>query len=107
MSRHIEVGSSREAKKCYFCQNEAAGPMFTMAGEIAHVRCVIHKLNELLDPDYEQEPGMTLLKETIRFAQREATAMRKCRECGASIRTDWPECPQCNSKIRCECGSQE
>lgn len=38
---------------CFYCKKPADGPMLRMGGQMAHVHCVIRKLNELLDLDYE------------------------------------------------------
>jgi len=34
--------------------------MLTMGFQMAHATCVIQKLNELLDPDYEDEPDKVI-----------------------------------------------
>lgn len=38
---------------CWYCGHKADGPMLAMGNQMAHAKCVIRKLNELLDPDYE------------------------------------------------------
>ena len=39
--------------KCIYCHKAPDGAMLTMGKNLAHADCVIRKLNELLDPDYE------------------------------------------------------
>lgn len=38
---------------CCYCGNKADGAMLGMGASIAHADCAIHKLNELLDYDYD------------------------------------------------------
>ena len=38
---------------CHYCGRAADGPMLTMGCHMAHVVCVIRKLNELLDPEFD------------------------------------------------------
>lgn len=40
-------------EECCYCKGEPDGAMLVMSSQMAHVYCVIRKLNELLDPDYE------------------------------------------------------
>ncbi len=40
---------------CWLCGLREDGAMFTMANRSAHATCVIRKLNELFDPDYDGE----------------------------------------------------
>lgn len=37
---------------CCYCKAPADGPMLSMGVEMAHVACVIRRLNELLNTDY-------------------------------------------------------
>ncbi len=41
------------AKECFYCGKKPDGAMLKMGTNIAHADCVIRKLNELLDPDWE------------------------------------------------------
>lgn len=38
---------------CCYCPQKADGAMLTVGYRVAHADCVIRKLNELLDPDYD------------------------------------------------------
>lgn len=44
---------------CGYCGNKADGAMLVMGNIMAHVPCVVQKLNELLDPDWDigKEPS--------------------------------------------------
>ena len=42
------------AEICVYCPKPADGPMLVMGKSMAHSDCVIRKLNELLDPDWEE-----------------------------------------------------
>jgi len=46
---------SKEKEICAYCGKPADGAMLCMGSTMAHFDCVIRKLNELLDPDYEGE----------------------------------------------------
>ena len=39
--------------KCVYCDKKPDGAMLTMGFQMAHATCVIQKLNELLDPNYD------------------------------------------------------
>ena len=46
-------------RECIYCPKPADGAMLIMGNLMAHPNCVIQKLNELLDPDYDgsEEPA--------------------------------------------------
>jgi len=51
----MEDKDLQEAGKrgCCYCGKKPDGAMLTMGSQMAHADCVIRKLNELLDPDWE------------------------------------------------------
>ena len=42
---------------CAYCRKSPDGPMLVMGRSWAHAECVIRKLNELLDPEWEDSCG--------------------------------------------------
>jgi len=40
-------------KPCYYCGELADGPMLAVGVHLLHANCVINRLNELLDPDWD------------------------------------------------------
>jgi len=53
--------------QCAYCGTKPDGAMLTMGPSMAHVPCVILKLNELLDPNYE---GFGPADETVGFLSK-------------------------------------
>jgi len=53
--RAITIIEAERESVCAYCKGEPDGAMLAMGKSMAHARCVIKKLNELLDPDYEGE----------------------------------------------------
>ena len=49
----VATDTGLECPLCFYCKGGATGPMLNMGVEMAHVSCVIRKLNELLDLDYD------------------------------------------------------
>ena len=51
---------------CAYCHSRAGGPMLVMDPSMAHIHCVISKLNELLGPDYDGkgEPASLVVLDT-------------------------------------------
>ncbi len=48
-----EMSEIKEVQRCCYCDKPADAAMLSMGKLMAHDTCVIRKLNELLDPDYD------------------------------------------------------
>ena len=62
-----EEAKKQEKDQCAYCEREPDGAMLTMGPSMAHIPCVILKLNELLDPNYE---GFGPADETVGFLSK-------------------------------------
>ena len=68
--------------KCVYCNKPADGPMLRMGEYWAHADCVIRRLNELLDPDWDmgREPEQIVVKKPVVWTSHRV--VERCRQCG-------------------------